>query len=350
MFAVIWAWIQFSWFASAFDTDDWAYRLLTMAQMVGVTVLALGLPPLFHSLDAGHGIDSRVMVAGYVIMRLAMVSQWIRAAGQSPRYRDSCLTYARFITIAQVFWVVLALLHLPFAATAAISLALFALEMAGPHLAERRSGGGTPWHAHHISERYGLLAIIALGEGVVGTVASLGAIVDEQGWTLSAALVVIAGMGLTFGMWWVYFITPVGEILHARRRLSFVWGYGSIVVLAAIAATGAGLHVAALYIEHQAHIDAVATVLALAVPVFGYLLSLYLLNRYLIPGPDLFHLVLAVITAAVLVAAPLLAAVGMSMAVCLLVVMLAPWVTVVGFELRGHRHTTSVLERILAVD
>src|SRR3954454_8420156 len=42
-FAITWAWINFSWFASAYDTDDWVYRLLTMLQMVGVLVLALGI-------------------------------------------------------------------------------------------------------------------------------------------------------------------------------------------------------------------------------------------------------------------------------------------------------------------
>ena len=53
MFAVIWAWIQNTWFASAYDTDDWIYRLLTMVQMVGVLVLALGLPPMFESIETG---------------------------------------------------------------------------------------------------------------------------------------------------------------------------------------------------------------------------------------------------------------------------------------------------------
>ena len=43
-FAVSWAWINFTWFASAYDTDDWIFRLTTMVQMVGVLVLALGLP------------------------------------------------------------------------------------------------------------------------------------------------------------------------------------------------------------------------------------------------------------------------------------------------------------------
>src|SRR5580693_1961697 len=51
MFATCWAWVNFSWFASAYDTDDWAFRLATMVQMVGVLILALGLPRVFDSID-----------------------------------------------------------------------------------------------------------------------------------------------------------------------------------------------------------------------------------------------------------------------------------------------------------
>ena len=52
IFAICWAWINFSWFASAYDTDDWAFRIATMVQMVGVIILALGLPEVFHSTKA----------------------------------------------------------------------------------------------------------------------------------------------------------------------------------------------------------------------------------------------------------------------------------------------------------
>ena len=100
--------------------------------------------------------------------------------------------------------------------TFAFTSLLTAIEMAGPVIAERNDGG-TPWHAHHIAERYGLLVIIALGEGVVGTVASLSAVIEGQGWTLNALLVCIAGTGLTFGMWWMYYIMPGAEILFAHR-------------------------------------------------------------------------------------------------------------------------------------
>ena len=60
-------------------------------------------------------------------------------------------------------------------------------------------------------------------------------------------------MGLTFGMWWIYFVVPFGEILHHRPDRGFVFGYGHIVVFGAIAAVGAGLHEMAYYLE--AHHD-----------------------------------------------------------------------------------------------
>ena len=346
IFAVLWAWINFSWFSSAFDTDDWQHRLATMVQMVGVTVLGLGVPAMFHELDAGHGIDNRVMVAGYVVMRVAMVFQWLRAAKQSPQYRSACRVYIVTIILAQIGWVAMTFMHLTVASATLFMIGLLLIELGGPYLAETRYGG-TPWHAHHIAERYGLLTIIALGEGIIGTVASLSAVVEAQGWTREAMLIVIAGMGLTFGMWWCYFLVPAGEILHVYRARAFRWGYGNLPLLAALIATGAGLHVAALFIEHQAHIGPVATVLALAIPVALYLGGIYGMYIALFDDADSFHGVLMIITAVVLVTGPLLAALGVSMAVCLLVVMIAPAVTVVGYEVFGYRHMTEVLKRIL---
>ncbi len=63
---------------------------------------------------------------------------------------------------------------------------------------------------------------------------------------------------------------------------------------------------------------------------------------------DLFHVLLAAITAAVLVTAVVLAAAGVPMAVCLLVVTLAPAVTVVGFEVLGHRHAAAAIAASVA--
>ena len=66
---------------------------------------------------------------------------------------------------------------------------LLLVELGRPGRSPRRRKGGTPWHAHHIAERYGLLVIIALGEGLLGTVVAIDALVGPEGpgWSLDVA-------------------------------------------------------------------------------------------------------------------------------------------------------------------
>lgn len=336
MFAIVWAWINFSWFASAFDTDDWAYRLTTMLQMIGVVIFSLGLPDVFYSLDEGMQLDNRVIIAGYVVMRVAMLTQWLRVANSEPRYRTTALTYAAAIAVAQVGWVVVAWLDLSLPAALTGAGVLIVVEMLGPFIAERRHTP-TPWHPHHIAERYGLLVIITLGEGVIGTVAAVGSAVGEEGWTFEVIAVVVAGIGLTFGLWWLYFATDFGALLPAHRDRSFIWGYGHLLLFPAVAGVGAGLHVAAYVLEHEAHIGTAAAVACVAVPVAGFLLIGFALTTVLTGRPDVPHLALVAAGLAVCAAAVLLAAAGLSMGAALLVVTLSPWVAVVGIELRGRR-------------
>ncbi|HEY1326664.1 MAG TPA: low temperature requirement protein A [Casimicrobiaceae bacterium] len=348
-FAICWAWINFSWFASAYDTDDWIFRVATMVQMIGVLVLAIGLPRMFASIEHGAHVDNSVMVLGYVVMRVALVFQWLRAARQDPRRRRACVAYAIAVSTAQVGWIVQILGDFSLAATILMGFVLIIMELAGPVLAERMDGG-TPWNAHHIVDRNAAFAIIALGEGVVGTVATLSAVVEEQGWSLDAALVSLAGVGLTFGIWWVYFMLPSARVLHVHRDRSFVWGYGQMLIVTAIVATGAGLHVAAYFIGHEAGIGSVATLLATAVPVAVFLGGMYALYAYLVQAFDPFHVALLLATAAVMALAIVLANFGVDMAVCLTVLSLAPAVTVVGYETRGHRHQAEALGLMEARD
>jgi low temperature requirement protein LtrA len=343
-FSVCWAWINFSWFASAYDTDDWVYRLTTMLQMVGVLVLALGIPQVFSSIAEGRHVDNRALVAGYVVMRVAMVIQWLRAASQDPARKSACLTYATAITVAQVGWVAIAIVNSSLGVTFALVALMVGIELSGPLLAEKRKGG-TPWHAHHIAERNGLLTIIALGEGVVGTVASLSAVVAEQGWTTDAVLIAVAGTGLTFGMWWVYFVVPAADLLHAHRERSFGYGYLHIVVFGSIVATGAGLHAAADFIEHKSAMDSVGTVLAVAVPVGVYIGAVYGTYQLLTRAWDGFYASVVLMTLSVLGGAVWLASAGVSMPLCLLVVTAAPGVVVASFEAHGYRRTAHALAK-----
>ena len=336
-----------SWFASAYDTDDWVFRVLTMVQMAGVLILALGLPTMFDSLQHGGHVDNSVMVLGYVVMRVPMIFQWARAARQDPAHRRACEAYIVTILAAQIGWVGLLFAHTSVAATIALVLVLVLIELTGPVIAEKMLGG-TPWHAHHIAERYGLLIIIALGESLIGTMATLTALVgpDGPGWSADVALVGIAGTALTFGMWWMYFIVPSAQVLHAHRERSFAWGYGHIVIFGAVVAVGGGLHVAAYFIERESVLGSVATVLTVAIPAAIFVAGVYWMYSTLTRSLEPFHVALIAGSAAVLVASITLAAGGATMAWCLLVLALTPWVTVVGYELRGYRHNADVLAQL----
>jgi low temperature requirement protein LtrA len=272
-FAIWWAWMNFTWFASAYDCDDPPYRALTLLQMAGVLVLAAGVP------DAFATKDFTTVTIGYVVMRVAMIAQWLRAAGADPERRRTNLGYAGGIFLVQAGWVVR--LALPTDLGFAAFFVLVAAELAVPMITERQ--GMTPWHPHHVAERYGLFTIIVLGECVTAASVALSTLFNVAG--VSSDLLMLAGGGLLllFGMWWVYFLHDTGGALDERRGLSFLWGYSHYLVFAATAAVGATLEAAAeLTFNESVGVDveavdadgrAVALAVAVAVAVFLLLTS-----------------------------------------------------------------------------
>ncbi|GAA1748267.1 low temperature requirement protein A [Agromyces humatus] len=346
VFAICLAWINYSWLASAYDTDDAFFRIATMVQMLGVLVLALGLPPAFHSIDEGEHLDNGVMVAGYVIMRVATIALWLRIARDDPAHRRSALTYATVVGIIQVGWVISIFINPSLPVMLGIFAVLGTLELVCPYVIERRVGG-TPWHAHHIAERYGLLVIITLGEVVLGTILAISAVVEEQGWSVEAALVAFGGTLLAFAMWWVYFTMPSAKILTSFRERGFTWGYGHFFIFGSLAATGAGLHVAAYEIGGVAHIGTVEALLTVVVPVAVFSVALFTLYSLLLRQFDPFHIWLFIGSIIILVIAVWAVAAGASMGTGIVLTALSPVVVIVGYETVGHRHQAAALERAL---
>jgi low temperature requirement protein LtrA len=348
VFAIWWAWINYSWLASAYDNDDIFFRIATMVEMLGVLVLALGLPDLFHSLDEGEHVDNSVVVAGYVVMRVATIALWLRAAKNDPDRRRTALTYVLFVSITQLGWIALIFVNLPLGPTLGFTLLLIALELVGPYVAEHGREGGTPWHAHHIAERYGLLVIITLGEIILGTILAISAVIDEQGWSVETVLVAFGGTALAFGLWWVYFTMPSGKVLSRYRVRGFRWGYGHYFIFLGLAATGAGLHVAAYEIEGVAHIGIVEALLTVVIPVAVFMVALFTIYSLLLMQFDPFHIWLFIGSVAVLALAVVAVMAGASFGVGILITAASPFVVVVGYETVGHRHQAAGLERALA--
>ena len=274
-FAIWWAWMNFTWFASAYDTDDVPYRLLTMLQMSGVLLLAAGVPRAFESQDFS------VIVVGYVVMRVAMCVQWLRAARNDAPRRAVALRYAVGIGVLQLGWILQ--LAVPDGGWAMVTfLVLVVGELSVPYFAE--TGNMTPWHPHHIAERYGLFTIIVLGECVLASTVAVEVALDEGGVTPELVLLSGSGLVLLFGLWWLYFLEPTGEGLSVRRHLSFVFGYGHYGVFATLAAVGAGLEVGVEAVAHHIAASPLLVAYAVAAPVALYLLLLLVIITPLAGG------------------------------------------------------------------
>jgi len=113
IFAVSWAWLNFTWFASAYDNDDAVFRIATIVQMIGVIILTFGLPLSFSDAAAGRSPNNLLIVVGYIVMRVPLVGLWLRAARQDPGRRRLALTYAVVIAIVQTGWLLTAVAGAP---------------------------------------------------------------------------------------------------------------------------------------------------------------------------------------------------------------------------------------------
>ena len=263
-FAIWWAWMNFTWFATSFDTDDWLYRVLTIVQMSGVLVLASGVEAAF----VAH--DFTVVIAGYLVMRVAMIAQWLRAAGHAGSSRRACQTYAVGIGVVQLLW--LSLLVLPASVVTIAFVVLVAAELAVPVVAERR--GLTPWHPHHITERFGLFTLILLGESLLASAnAVIEALHDEAalGPLLSVAALALI---VTAALWLIYFWPPHHTAITSLRG-SLRYGYVHYFVFAAAGAFSAGIEVEVDVLSHHSKLSEVAASFTVTVPIAIFVLGIW---------------------------------------------------------------------------
>ncbi|TVZ97952.1 low temperature requirement protein A [Streptomyces sp. BK340] len=267
-FAIWWAWMNFTWFASAYDNDDALYRVVTLVQIAGVLVLAAGVSRAFEH----H--DFLVVWLGYVIMRLAMVAQWLRAArsAEGPE-RTMALRYVGGVLLCQVGW--LGLILLPEPARPWVFLVMVIVELSVPLYAEKARA--TSWHPHHIAERYGLFTIIVLGETIAAATVAVKSALDEQDALGELLPIAAGGLLIVFAAWWIYFVVPIHGHLRSSRQ-AFLWGYGHYLIFASTAAIGAGLEVAVEQAVGKAHISTLSASAAVTLPTALYLLTVWALH------------------------------------------------------------------------
>ena len=269
-FGIWWAWMNFTWFASAYDCDDVLYRLSVFVQITGALVFAAGVKTMFDA-----GAINIATLGGYVIMRLALVPQWLRASHGDPARRTTARRMALGVTVCQMAWIALYFAPVEWAPAGFLVFAL--AELAVPVWGEQAAP--TTWHAHHITERYGLFTIIVLGESILAATLAVQAALESGERLTALAPLIVGGLLIVYSLWWLYFYRPVHDLLESHDlRRAITWGYGHFVVFGSAAAVGAGLAVAVDQATHHAHIGPTGAAFAVAIPVALYLLSLWWLH------------------------------------------------------------------------
>ena len=264
-FAIWWAWMNFTWFATSFGTDDWLYRVLTFVQMAGVLVLAAGIEPAF----VDH--EFTLVVFGYVVMRVAMVAQWLRASGSAGDRRRTTRLYAAGIAVVQILW--LLWLFVPSGAAATIGFVmLVGAELAVPVVAEKQ--GNTPWHPHHITERYGLFTLILLGESLLASSnAIIEALHNEQELAPLISIAILTFIA-TAALWWIYFWPPhhraIGSLADSLR-----YGYVHYFVFAAAGAFSAGIEVEIDVLTHHSELTETQASFTVTIPIAVFILGIW---------------------------------------------------------------------------
>ena len=268
--AIWWAWVAFTWFANAFDTDDVPYRVLMFVMIGGSLGLAAGVPQMTQ-------LDFRIGVLSYVIMRLAYVVQWwrVRRSGES-QWHSVAGRMIAFTTTIQLGWV--GFLWIPAEWKLQAFALLFAIELAIPAAAgwDARKGG----HRGHIVERYGLFTIIVLGEVIAASAVAISKAIGTDVGMLPLLTLALGGLTIVCALWWIYFDFGTGIALERGRASHYLWAYLHYFVFAALAAVGAGIALSVLWLTDPAHVHLTSVGVAMLVSgaVAAFLVALGLVE------------------------------------------------------------------------
>jgi low temperature requirement protein LtrA len=259
---VWWTWTTYAYAADLFDADDGAFRAVLLGAMLFVAALAATIPAAFGGHTSGF-------VIVYAILRADLVAVYAWAWRSDRALRGLVGPHIAGFTLGGIVWLSSLVLAPP--GRYVVWGVSIVIDLATGLVAYLR-GGEVPRHRSHMPERFALFTLIVLGESVIAI--SLGTV--RSSWAVASVATASLGFVLAAVLWWMYFARFDDSVFDwalavgaSERRRSFVFGYGHLLVFAALAAVGVGVRVA---IE-QAVADGPA---AHAAPLLGLAAAVYL--------------------------------------------------------------------------
>jgi len=211
LFITLWiTWTGFTFYANRYTIDDSIHRILVFGHMFSVAALAIAAPAVMEGSIQPYALT-------YAIAQGIIAIMYLRAFIQQKEGRPYTRYWGIVFSLSSVCWLISFIwpsghLALWFLGTIFVFIAPFLSH--ARQLVEQ-----FPFDHHHLSERYGLLTIIVLGESFVKVLSQLSGINYQSSlvWQASFALLI------TCSVWWIYFDDVAGMHLKKGRFTFPIW-------------------------------------------------------------------------------------------------------------------------------
>lgn len=233
-FAPLWvAWTGFTFYANRYTVDDFLHRILVFVQM-----FAMGTMAIAAKAAMAPEPNPRPFALAYTVAQgMVALLHW-RAHSQEEEGRAYARYWGGVFGLGGLVWLVAAYLPSPFNYVA-MGVGVLVVLFAPLSTWSRAHAELWPLDQEHLSERYGLLTIIVLGESFVKVLSYLTA--SEHGLDAAYLLKGCFNLALTCSIWWIYFDDVAGAHVRKGRMSWIVWLYGHLPL--AIGITGVGVAV-----------------------------------------------------------------------------------------------------------
>ena len=230
-YMAVWlSWVNATFYANRFDSDDLSQRLITFGQMLTVAAMAA-------SVAEANAIPFAISIA---VFRLLSALSYFRVRRAIPKDAALANRMVSVMSVISVIWI--ASVFVDGRLRIGVWAVAIGLEIGIQWLrSSRKRRGSAPIQMDHLVERFGLFTIIVLGETVLAVVVG----VAHAHWAASAVVFAAIGMTISFSLWWIYFEGVVGTPLRNIGGVRpLVWVYGQALLVMSITALGVGMEVA----------------------------------------------------------------------------------------------------------
>ncbi|MCA9514322.1 MAG: low temperature requirement protein A, partial [Myxococcales bacterium] len=231
LFAPLWLmWTSFTFFSNRFEVDDLTHRLSVFLQMFAVGGMAITVQRVLE------GGDHTAFALSYAGGRSVLAVMYLRAKKHVPEAVGLARRYSLLFAVDAALWFASAALPPPWCY--ALWAAGCGVELSIPMSRHNRElTARHPADVIHMSERYGLLVIIVLGESFVKVLSDLAA----RPVTADVYLLGAMALLITCSLWWIYFDDVAGSRIRRSPGAPFIWIYTHLPMSAAVTAVGVGI-------------------------------------------------------------------------------------------------------------